>query len=167
MPDDTPDELDLVGGPDDAALMTELRVLARSVDPVPEGVLASARASFTWRTIDAELAEFAELGFDSAFEDKELAGARGDDGFRLLTFTAADLTIEAEVIGDGSQRRLVGQLVPPGPGMVEVRHAAGVALVEADELGRFTADDLAAGPVSLRCRFNETGRQVSTEWVAI
>lgn len=159
-----PDESNLVGGPADMALMTELQSLVRRADPLPEGVLASARACLTWRTIDEELAE---LGFDSVLEGKELVGARGDDSFRLLMFTAADLTIEAEVIDDGPRRRLVGQLVPPGSGVVEVRHAGGITRVEADDLGRFMAEDLAAGPVSLRCRFDATGRHVSTEWVAI
>ena len=49
--------------PDDDALLAALRRIPRHADPVPGPVLEAARGSFTWRTIDAELAE---LAYDSA-----------------------------------------------------------------------------------------------------
>src|SRR5688572_26855827 len=64
----------------------------RHTDPVPEHVLAGARAAFTWRTIDAELAE---LVFDSA---SELTGVRSETMSRQVTFQAPGVEIEVMLI---------------------------------------------------------------------
>jgi hypothetical protein len=148
----------------DAALLDELRALAADDDPVPERVLAAARGSLTWRTIDAELAA---LVYDSALDAERLTAVRSEDAVRLLTFETAELAIELEVTLAGSSRQLLGQLVPPGPGLVEIRHAGGTLELEADELGRFGADGIEHGPVSLRCRLEQGGAAVETEWVTI
>ena len=66
--------------PDDR-LLAELAAALDAADPVPARVLDAAKESFTWRTIDAELAE---LVFDSA--EQQLAGVRGIDGTRQVTF---------------------------------------------------------------------------------
>lgn len=155
-----------VTGPDDDAaddaLMAELRVLAARHDPVPAEAIAAARSAIAWRTMDAELAE---LTGDSSVEP-ELAGVRGPGNPTLLTFEATELTVEVEVVAqpDGS-RRLLGQLVPAGPGTLEVRHRGGTVTAAADEIGRFAADAVAAGPVSLRCRFGES--VVETDWCLV
>lgn len=148
-------------------LLAELREAGR-LDPVPQEALAAAKVGFVWRTIDAELAE---LTYDSLLEDQPLAGVRGtpaSDAARFLSFASelAQLTVEIEAVTEGGRRRLVGQLVPPQPGEIEVRHAAGSVTVEADELGRFSAGDLAPGPVSLRCR-GASGADVATDWVLV
>jgi len=141
-----------------AALLAEIRGLAALIDPVPPEAIAAARSAFAWRTMDAELAE---LTADSAV-DERLAGVRGAGTPTMLTFDAPGLTVEVELQEVGGHRRLMGQLVPPGPGLVEVRHRAGAATVPVDEVGRFSADDVAAGPVSLRC---SSGTQiVETDW---
>ena len=54
----------------------------RKAIPFPS-VLAAARGSFTWRTIDAELAE---LAYDSALDTERLTAVRSADTARLLTF---------------------------------------------------------------------------------
>ena len=79
----------------------------RAADPVPDRVIDGARAAWTWRTIDEELAE---LVFDSA---AELTGVRSEDTARQLTFRAPGMEIEVMVVDEAS-RRIVGQLVPPG-----------------------------------------------------
>ena len=150
--------------PDDF-LTEELRALGAEVDPVPARVLAAARGSFTWRTIDAELAA---LAYDSAVDAEHHALVRGGSEPRLLTFESDGLTVEVEVTEVGDRRRLIGQLVPPAPGVVEVRHPGGVVSVEADEVGRFTAEPIEPGPVSLRCRRTGDGEgTVATEWVTL
>jgi len=143
---------------ENASLLAELRNLAALIDPVPPESIAAARSAFAWRTMDAELAE---LTADSAAGER-LAGVRGAGTPTMLTFDAPGLTVEVELQDVGGHRRLMGQLVPPGPGMVEVRHRAGASTVPVDEVGRFSADDVAAGPVSLRC---SSGAQiVETDW---
>jgi len=43
--------------PPDETLIEHLRGLARCADPVPERMLRAARSSYSWRTIDSQLAE--------------------------------------------------------------------------------------------------------------
>lgn len=141
-----------------SALEARLRQAAEALDPVPPHLEAAALAAYSLRTLDADLAR---LTFDSLVEG---AGAvRGDaDGPRMLTFTADDVSIEAELSGD----RLVGQLLPAAsPAEIEVRHTGGTAVVPADELGRFTVEPLGEGPFSLRCRL-PSGRTLVTDWFA-
>ena len=157
------DELNAAGvtGGDDAdddALLAELRGMADFVDPVPPEAIAAARSAFAWRTMDAELAE---LTADTSV-DVGLVGVRSAETPVMLTFDSAGLTVEVELLEAGGRRRLMGQLVPPGPGTVEVRHRAGVATVAVDEVGRFSVDDVVAGPVSLRC--SSGAGVVQTDW---
>ena len=93
-----------MNGRDDELLELVGRAL-RAVEPVPEHVITGALAAWTWRTIDAELAE---LVFDSA---AELTGVRSEDTARQVTFQAPGVEIEVMVIDD-AVRRIVGQLIP-------------------------------------------------------
>lgn len=147
-------------------LMDRLRDLANRVDPPPETVREGARWAFSWRTADVELAE---LEYDSSVEAPELAGVRATDSARLLTFHIPLAGVEVEVSGHGSQRMLIGQLVPAQEARIDVRHRDGVTQVTADELGRFTAEGVPAGPVSLRCTLQVDGdtRVVDTDWVTL
>ncbi len=129
-----------------------------AADPVPDHVLDGARAAFTWRTIDTELAE---LVFDST---QELAGVRAAEANRQVTFKAPGVEIEVMVIENGA-RRLVGQLVPPAVNRVELVGAESVHSVESDRLGRFTFDVLEPGPVRLVVLDGDGARIVQTEWV--
>ncbi len=134
--------------------------IAAEVDPPPAEVVAASRAAFAWRTIDAELAE---LAYDSWLDDRPLAGVRRAGGPRQLTFETPGLTVEVELV-DGDHPRMVGQLVPPGPGVVEVRHPEGSMETPVDGLGRFVVERLPAGPVSLRCHPDGAGT-IDTDWV--
>lgn len=149
----------------DVRLLAALRAVAGTVDPVPPGVVEAAKASITWRSIDAELAE---LAYDSLLDDALLVGTRSEVAPRSLTFEAADVVVEVEVVDTGDRRRLLGQLVPPRPAEVQVRHSGGLIRVDADEVGRFSAAGVAAGPVSLRCRVpGRDGPPVETPWVVV
>ncbi len=152
--------------PPHAGLEDELRRVLARIDPVPPGLAEAGIGAFAWRTIDADLAE---LVFDSLVDQDEAALVRGDQQGRLLSFRAGTLTIEVEVTGTGPARRLMGQLMPPQRGGVDIRHADSTTTVEADELGRFSAGPLPAGPVSLRWRPGSAPDQppVVTEWISI
>lgn len=143
-------------------LEVRLRSLGNRIDPVPAAVAAAASDAFSWRTIDSELAE---LTYDSLMDDRALAGVRGGGGPRQLTFEAPGLTVEVE-LGDGAAPHLVGQLVPPRFGTVEVRHEGGSVTLAVDDLGRFAAHHLPTGPLSLRCTA-DAAPPVETEWVAV
>ena len=152
--------------PDHAELEEELRRVLEQVDSVPPILLEAAAGALAWRTIDAELAE---LAFDSLLDQDEAALVRGPQQGRMLSFRASSLTIQFDVTGTRASRRLVGQLVPPQPASVDIRQGDTTVTVVADELGRFSAESLQAGPVSLRCRPESAtaGPPVVTDWVTI
>lgn len=150
---------------EDEKVLATLRDAGR-LDPVPTDAVAAARSSLAWRTLDAELAE---LAYDSLFEDAAMSGLRSVEAPpRMITFESPALTVEVEAAPSGTGRRLIGQLVPPQRGHLEVRHAAGVVTVEADELGRFSVDDLQPGPVSLHVRGEGAEAvAVTTDWIVV
>jgi len=133
----------------------------RAADPVPDRVIEGARAAWTWRTIDQELAE---LVFDSA---AELTGVRSEDTARQLTFRAPGMEIEVMIVDEAS-RRIVGQLVPPGSFTVQLLSSDDVVRDETtDRLGRFSFDAVAPGPVRLAVIELDGTLVVSTEWTLL
>jgi hypothetical protein len=152
----------------DEALMAAIRGGLTLAEAVPPEVTAAAKASFTWRTIDAELAS---LTFDSGSEAAELAGVRGGDGPRALTFEYEDVVVEVEVDDAADGRTVVGQIDPPTVEWIEVHQAAsGEPLrLEADDRGRFRARGIGTGPFRLLCRFRAGARfpMLLTDWVSI
>jgi hypothetical protein len=101
----------------------------------------------------------------AAAQAGSLAEPASPDGWQL-TFRASGLAVEVEITCTGDARRLTGRLAPRQSALVDVR---GVITVEADELGRFSADALPQGQLSLRCRLstNADRPQVTTGWVAL
>jgi hypothetical protein len=127
----------------DDLLVQELRAFLEP-DPVPAALVEAARATFTWRSVDDELAA---LLSDSA--DLALTGVRGT-GDRRLAFEAPQLVIEFVLAPGPRGSRLEGQLAPPGPARIEVLSGDEVTEIEADQHGRFALDGVRNGPLSLR-----------------
>jgi hypothetical protein len=144
--------------PDDR-LLKDLQSLLGRVERPPRQVIEAAKESYTWRTVDAELAA---LTSDSLLDPA--VGVRGTQEPRLLTFEAGDLMIEVEVSVAGAERRLLGQLVPPQAAQIDLRQGATTRTAQADVTGRFAVRDLLARPFSLRCTFTDR-EPVHTEWV--
>jgi hypothetical protein len=121
---------------------------------------------FTWRPMDAEVAE---LAYDSVAGRSAAGAVRGSEGTRLLTFEAPGLTVELQITALGSRRHMIGQLVPNRRARVMVRHQDGIATVDADGFGRFKVEDLPSGPGSLRCLLGgeQAGAPVVTDWVTL
>ncbi len=146
----------------DEQLLARLMAALDAADPLPEAVIDAAKASFTWRTIDAELAA---LVFDSASE--ELVGVRGAEVARQMTFRTPGVEIELVVVSETS-RRLVGQLVPPQAAEIELHHEDVTRTVQSDNLGRFTFQDVPTGSVRLTCKLKaDDATLIQTEWVII
>lgn len=142
---------------DDERLLAELGVALRAEAEVPARFVEAGKAAFAWRTVDAELAS---LTYDSATEG--VAGVRAEPAdLRALTFVARGLTIELEVTEDS----LIGQVVPPQPGSVEVLLRDGSAgSVEIDEVGWFAIRPRPSGLFRLRVT-TANGTAVLTEWI--
>ena len=110
----------------------------------------------------------AELVPDASFEDgAETSVVRGGPEWRQLSFRASGLIIELEITGGGDYRRLMGQLIPRQSAAVDIRHGQGVTTVEADTLGRFSAEEVTSGQISLRCRLGPDQAPIVTGWISL
>src|SRR5215470_17230480 len=145
---------------DDDELLARLAEAQQAAESVPREFIEAGKAAYAWRTIDAELAE---LVYDSAMEEVQLAGQiRAEQAqLRALTFTTSELTLEIEVTAEA----LLGQLVPPESGEVEViTHSGKSQQKPIDDVGCFTIRPAPAGSFHLHCR---TARDIflATKWL--
>jgi hypothetical protein len=148
---------------DDIRLEEELRRAARLFDPVPARLVRLAVAAYTFRTVDAELAE---LTFDSLAEhNAELVRGPEQTQSRLLSFDAHTLTVDVEIMSTGAGRRLIGQIHPGQRAEVDIRGRDRSTTVTTDDLGRFSCEEVRHGLLGLRCR--TTQETVVTDWVSI
>jgi hypothetical protein len=125
------------------------------------GTLAEyGKGAYTWRTVEEDLLQ-ASLSFGSSLERAQ--ELRSDPGnAHVLVFTASPLSLELEVMPD----RVVGQIVPPGPGKIRAETTDGVTFdVEAEDTGFFDLTDMPRGLVRLRCD-TPAGRLV-TDWIRL
>ena len=145
---------------DDDELLAEV-AHALGPDPVPDHVLAAARAALGWRTLDAELA--------ALLEEASLTGVRSD-GPSPVAFTVGEVRIELELVADPPRvSGFVSGLDPTEGVRAELRLAAGSVLAgELDEFGLFEIELAGppAGPVSLRLRPAE-GPAITTDWAVL
>jgi hypothetical protein len=147
--------------PNERELLANIRNVFEEFDPVPPEVMQAAKGALVWRTSGADLAE---LTADSRAD----SGPAGGGSPRLVGFEAEALAVEVEIAEAGEARRLIGQLVPPSAAQVTVRSTGGEQTIEADELGRFVAEKVPPGPVSLLCRLAAAPyRGVVTAWISI
>jgi hypothetical protein len=148
---------------DDDELLARLAELLGDAK-APSWSAELAKASYGLRAVDAEIAT---LTSDSRLSAG--AGMRAAAAPWLAVFDAAGLSVEIEI--EPAQRpgswRLVGQLAPAGPARIGIRrHDGAVSWTDADDRGRFSADQLPGGPLSLRCE--RSGQPVTdTEWIAL
>lgn len=145
---------------EDATLLGLLRDSLAESDPAPSDVVAFAKAAFTWRDIEAELAE---LEFDSATEDLP-TGVRSSTTARMMSFQAGQWMIDIEY--DETAGRLIGATSPPARYSVDLHTSGAKFTTESDDLGRFTADGVAPGPLGMVLRFTR-GQAVKTQWVVL
>jgi hypothetical protein len=152
-------------------LLDELASMFEQLDPVPDTVVAAAELApevvAAWRDLDAGLLDVLA---DSALQPVG-AGVRAGGGPRLVTFGAGEgqdaSTVEVEVGLEASGTvRLVGLVVPAGPGELEVRHPGGTLRVPVDELGRFRVAGVPAGPLSLVLH-GAGERAATTDWITV
>jgi hypothetical protein len=146
---------------DDNELLAALRHGLAQSDPVPADVAEFARAAFTWREIDAELAE---LDFDSIDDDKELSGVRSSLTARMLSFQAGRWMLDIEY--DEASGRLIGAISPPDAYTIELHTAGAFFTAQSDEVGRFTAEGVIRGPLGMVLRFSD-GQVIKTQWVVL
>ena len=152
-----------LGELDDQELIARLGELLEGAE-APSWSAELAKASYGLRAVDAELAA---LSSDSGLTAGP--GMRATAAPRLAVFEASGLSVEIEIepAARSGLWRLVGQLTPAGPARIGIRrHDGAVSWTDADDRGRFSADQLPGGPLSLRCE--RPGQPAAaTEWIWI
>ena len=104
---------------DDDELLAALGEAIRAREEVPEWFVETGKNAYAWHNIDAELAQ---LTYDSDSDRDAVAAVRSEAAsIRALTFTSTQLSIELEV----TEALLLGQIVPPRAGTLEVHTTAG------------------------------------------
>lgn len=145
---------------DDEELLAALGEAIRAREEVPEWFVETGKNAYAWHNIDAELAQ---LTYDSSRDQDAVAAVRSEAAsIRALTFTSVQLSIELEVTG-GS---LVGQIIPPRAGTLEVHTTAGVTSLPVDEICCFAVTPIPSSPFRLRC-CTEDGADVLTGWITL
>jgi hypothetical protein len=142
---------------DDDVLFALLQAAVEAGSPLPEDAVATARAVFEMSTVDAELAQ---LVFDS-LADAVPVGTRAQRGTgpRSLCFETAALTIDIELLDDGS---IVGQVDPPSVVAGRVESSNGPRALTVDRGGRFQTR---VTERRFRLRFDVGPRSVATPWI--
>jgi hypothetical protein len=144
----------------DDELVDRLRRIADQVDAAPDLVAESARAAFSTRHLDDELAE---LLHDSELTPDQ-AVRLGQPGPRMLSFEAGDVSLEIQVDDAGGQIALRGMAVGTmGDAEIETT-TTGSRPVAIDDQGWFRVDGLAVEPVRVRVRA-ANGAPVTTGWI--
>jgi hypothetical protein len=156
--DDIDDEEGLAALRDDDKLLAALREALSASEAVPAWFVETGKNAYAWHNIDAELAQ---LTYDS-FSDQRMATATRSEtaSIRALTFTSANLSMELEV----SEDSLLGQIIPPRAGMLEIHTKTGVITTSVDEIGCFAVDPKPDTSFRLRCRIAD-GTDVLTGWI--
>jgi hypothetical protein len=128
-------------------------------DPVPMEVIDYAKAAFSWRTIEAELAH---LAYDSSAE--AINGVRSTATARMLSFETGERLIDVEY--NAVTYRLMGQIEPARIMPVELHLSGSVVATQTDDLGRFLFEGVLPGPVAMVFRLS-TDEVVKTEWIVL
>lgn len=146
---------------DDDRLLAALGEALRAAQRAPRYFVDTGKAVYPWHSVDVELAA---LAYDSERDDWPQPRVTRTElvPLRTLLFMSAQMTIELEV----TDHALVGQVVPPEVGELEIRFAdGGVGTVVIDEVGAFTIQPIPPCSFRLYCR-TEIG-SVLTGWVLL
>lgn len=129
-------------------------------DPAPTTISEFARALFTWRDVDAELAE---MTYDSVDESLP-SGVRSTATARMVSFHVEGWTIDLEY--DPIAAHVVGRVSPDSRFKVELHMGGARIASESDASGRFAFEEVQGGPVSLVFRFDD-GSVIKTSWIVL
>ena len=140
----SPDELELAGGqlgPEDLALLEQVRALWDDHDPVPAGLADRIEFTLTLDALETEVATLTQT-------DLAPSGSRAGDteAVRTVTFTSEtlDTMVTLTDAPDGTVR-VDGWIAPAAAMRVEVLMEGSRLEVEADEDGRFVLESVPKG----------------------
>jgi hypothetical protein len=144
---------------DDRTMLDDLRTALAEAGEVPQEFLVAGRAAYAWHGIDAELA-LAEVIFDSAYDAELATRATAAEASRMVSFQAADVTVDIEVAPDG----ITGQVTPAESCRIVGQGAVGTFdETTGDAAGLFVLGAPPSGPIRLRVAWPD--RAITTEWI--
>lgn len=148
----------------DDGFEARLRDVTTEADPVPEHVVADAKALFVLRDLDAELAE---LVADSAVDEQAVLTRALVSDVRMLSFACGDVTVELDVDSDpvGGRVSLHGAAVG-ATGQVIVVLTGHRVPTPLDDDGHFDLQLPTGGPLRLELTRPDGGR-VTTTWITV
>jgi hypothetical protein len=150
-------------GMGDDELFERLRTVIDEIDPMPETLLAHARAAFGLRRLDAELAELVR---DTAEEERGgLIAVRGEGDARLISFETGQIAVELQVTERGTVRDLVAQISGLEIGSAEVETPSSRYPAELED-SLISVDGVPAGHLRIHVHTRE-GRDLVTSWVRV
>jgi hypothetical protein len=127
----------------DVALLGQIRDLYGEVDPMAADLVDRIQFALALEDLDVEV-------FRLSAESGVLAGVRGAEETRTITFDSDSLTIMFSISPSGTTAvRLDGWLAPPAAHRVELRTENGPMETSADADGRFAVDDVPHGLAQL------------------
>lgn len=138
----------------DVPLLARISEAFDAIEPIPERLTAAARAAYSWRQVDAELAE---LLFDSATDD--LVGIRGTTSDRRsFRFGHGDAVIRVHL----TQATMIVMVEPPLSVNCRVATEEGAIEQRTDEYGELvvTAPELPA-----RIELDLPSGTIVTPWI--
>jgi hypothetical protein len=136
----------------DWALLDRVREIFGQADPMPADLPERIKFSLAMRGLEAEVARLAA-------DDPQLAGARGAEHSRTITFDSDSLTIMIRIDqNDDGTVRIDGWLAPPQPREIEMQTAADTQTVLSDKQGRFAFASMPAGTARLVVKATDHGQ---------
>jgi hypothetical protein len=148
------------GWDDEQRLLDDLSEALSRTAPLADAIAAYGKGAYVWHTVDEDLLR-ASLSFDSSLEHVTPQRA-GPGEPRVLTFTAAPLSLELEVMPG----QVAGQIVPPGAGEIWVETGDGeTSHLEVDDAGFFVLPSVPRGAIRLRC--DTPVARLVTDWICL
>jgi hypothetical protein len=135
----------------DVRLLDGIRDMFRVADPMPADLPERIRFRLALRDLEIEVARLVE-------EEQALAGIRGAEQSRTITFDSDSLTIMIRIDAnrDGTVR-VDGWLAPPQFREIEMKTATETLSVSSDSQGRFAFVRVPRGTAQLMVRPAEPG----------
>jgi hypothetical protein len=150
-------------------VLAAYRRIVAAVDPPPPHLRPAAWAALGARDLDAEIALLiADSRTEAGAAIYEPVRAEPDaaPGRWLLSFEGGGIQAEIEVEECDGRLRLLGLISGASTDNCYLETAGDQRRVDVDDLGRFIVEDLAPGPIRLRCLSTDRVR-VTTAWVTV
>ena len=135
----------------DVRLLDGIRDMFRVADPMPADLPERIRFRLALRDLEIEVARLVE-------EEQALAGIRGAEQSRTITFDSDSLTIMIRIDANRDETvRVDGWLAPPQFREIEMKTATETLSVSSDSQGRFAFARVPRGTAQLMVRPAEPG----------